>query len=346
MGGRPCSPVDQLVRWRLARFATGPPALHLGSAPSPQRLWAAADAEDAPLPQVVTTARPGPNGGGAVLDFAFPSRAAGSHRDAALVIGRLYRAPDPSAPCVVLLHGLGAQRPVFEERLARRELRRGRSALHVVLPGHGPRRLARLRSGDAFLCADPDATRRNLVQATVDAVDCVRWLRAGGVRHVGVLGFSLGGLVACLVATRTRLDRMVAVTPPADLAFTGTRVVVRRFRRNLGLDRVPARTAELQLRPVIPHFLVPRTAPADIGLVAATRDGVVGCRPVLELASSWGVGRTWVVPRGHMTAVAGFGRVGELLAFVQGVAVRPRWPLPLAPALGRGSSSVADAPLL
>ncbi|HVA21500.1 MAG TPA: CocE/NonD family hydrolase [Candidatus Micrarchaeia archaeon] len=341
MGARHRSLPDRLVRRRLASLAAGARPDHLGVPPAPGALWDAADIAGAPLPDVATTVRGrSPDGGAAVVDFSFASRGAGTHPGSRTVRGRLFRAADPLAPCVVLVHGLAADRPAFEERLARREWRWGRSALHLVLPAHGSRRLPGRRSGDAFLCADPAATRANLVQATLDAVDCVRWLREQGTRHVGMVGFSLGGLVACLAATRTRLERMVAVTPPADLAWTGTRLVVEGLRRSLGLDRVSPAVAEEQLRGVIPRFLTPCTRPEDIGLLAAGRDEVVGSGPVLELARAWGVGRTWLVPRGHLTALVGWGRAGELVAFAQGQAAPRRRPLPLAPA------SAADAPLL
>jgi dienelactone hydrolase len=189
--------------------------------------------------------------------------------------------------------------PTYEDWHAWRLLRRGAHAARVDLPFHMSRRVPGQRSGDGFFSTDLDHDRDVFRQAVEDAAAVVAWARREVTSRVAVLGFSLGGLVACLLAAVVPLDAVVAVTPPCDLAETMLERSPSRIRRQLGLvggsggpwgtDAAAARgVLDAALAPVTPRLLHPVTDPARIAVVCAEYDGIVGAGPVRQLATAWG----------------------------------------------------------
>jgi X-Pro dipeptidyl-peptidase-like protein len=315
--GRLSRTVDHAVRWRLGLIG-----MHSGPAPTETHagvdaFWAASRV----LAPAAVSARPVTqrrgSGGARMLEISAASAGPGDHAGNARVVGRVAVHPDPGAPVVLLLHGYAAPNPFYEDHHMRLLLRRGLSAARIDLPYHMHRRIAGRGAGAGFFGSDPAHTCLVLRQSTEDAAAVVAWLREELTPAVGVLGFSLGGLVGCLLAAHVGLESLVAVTPPCDLAELTLERSPARLRRALGVipggggpwggDAVAARAAlDLAMAPVIPRLLTPRTAGDRITLVAAEHDLIVGHAPVRELAAAWGT-ECWGYGHGHVTVMTARG---------------------------------------
>ena len=79
--------------------------------------------------------------------------------------------------------------------------RRGINVVVPVLPLHGPRASGRVR-GEDLMTIDLVDSMHGMAQATWDLRRVIRWLRESqGATNVGLIGYSLGALVAALVAS-------------------------------------------------------------------------------------------------------------------------------------------------
>jgi pimeloyl-ACP methyl ester carboxylesterase len=87
-----------------------------------------------------------------------------------------------------------------------------------VLPLHGPRASGRVR-GEDLMTIDLVDSMHGMAQATWDVRRVIRWLReTQGAESVGVIGYSLGALVAALVASlEDDLACVIAGIPVVDL---------------------------------------------------------------------------------------------------------------------------------
>jgi len=96
--------------------------------------------------------------------------------------------------------------------------RKGVNVVVPVLPLHGPRASGRAR-GEDFMTIDLVDSMHGITQATWDVRRVIRWLReTQGAETVGVIGYSLGGLVAALVAAlEDDLACVIAGIPVVDL---------------------------------------------------------------------------------------------------------------------------------
>jgi dienelactone hydrolase len=323
--GRLSLTVDHAIRWRLGFIPVTPAPPASPGAPfdgDVEPFWQASRVEaPAPVTAVAVPAR-GAVRGARVLDLIAPSAGPGEHPGSRQLIGRVAVHPRPGAPAVLLLHGYAALTPAYEEHHMRLLLRRGLSAARIDLPFHLRRRVPGRSAGSGFFGSDPAHTRAVLRQATEDAAAVVAWLRRELSPSVGVLGFSLGGLVACLLGARVDLESLVAVTPPCDLAELTLVRSPARLRRELGIvpggggpwdgDPAAARAAlGRALAPVTPRLLGLRTPGDRVTLVAARHDLIVGETPVRELAAAWG-SECWGYGHGHVTVMGARGLAARI----------------------------------
>jgi len=122
---------------------------------------------------------------------------------------------------VVCVHGFGmGQRASLDLRAFRAaELHRlGINVAVIVLPLHGPRASGRVR-GEDLMTIDMVDSMHGMAQATWDVRRLICWLREyEGAERVGVMGQSLGGLIASLVASLDPdLSCAIAGIPVVDL---------------------------------------------------------------------------------------------------------------------------------
>jgi pimeloyl-ACP methyl ester carboxylesterase len=159
-----------------------------------------------------------------------------------------------------------------------------------------------MKASTTILSADLPHTLLLLSQAVCDAADVLRWARTHGAGRVLLAGWSLGGLVAALVATQVPLDGALLVEPAADLAWEITHRGffpwrVRRHLRRAGLSQA---ALDAFLAPVIPANLRPQVPLAGLRLLAARYDLLVGYQPVLALWRAWGQPALNVQPTSHV----------------------------------------------
>lgn len=168
-----------------------------------------------------------------VVDLAWPSAcepwlAEVAERHLATVENRTARARLHSLPArskvargaVVAVHGYMGGVPLLDEPQwpIASLIRRGLDVAMPILPFHGPRGGAR-RGAPPFPSSDPRLTIEGFRQAASDVRALARFLRARGAPFVGVMGASLGGYTAALLATVTDdFDFVMPMIPLASLA--------------------------------------------------------------------------------------------------------------------------------
>jgi pimeloyl-ACP methyl ester carboxylesterase len=221
------------------------------------------------------------------------------------------------APFVLMLHGYAVPQTTYDRWFARQLRRHGAHTARLDLPYHLRRTLPGQRSGDGYFSLDPAHIRAVVRQSVEDAASIIAWARAEVSPNVIVVGVSLGGLIATLLAAQLELDRVIAVAPFCDPATTLSQRPPTPSLRHLGMigedtqswgpDRAGAgRFLQATLAPLVARNLTPRTPGDRITLVRAMQDLVVGPDPVTELAAAWQT-ELWTYPHGHMTVMSASG---------------------------------------
>jgi dienelactone hydrolase len=173
------------------------------------------------------------------------------------------------APFVLLLHGYAVPQTTYDRWLARQMRHRGAHTARLDLPYHLRRTLPGQRSGDGYFSLDPAHIRAVVRQSVEDAAAIIAWARAEVSPHVSVVGVSLGGLIATLLAAQLDLDRVIAVAPFCDPAATLSQRPPTPSLRHLGMigddpqswgpDRAAAgRFLESTLAPLVARNFRPR----------------------------------------------------------------------------------------
>lgn len=194
-------------------------------------------------------------------------------------------------PWLVCIHGYRMGLPWMDFGLFRPQWlhrRLGLNLLMPVLPLHGPRR-AGLRSGDGYMDGDFPNFLHAEAQAMHDIRSQIRWLRESQqATTVGVLGYSLGGYNAALLAClEDDLACVIAGIPMADIAATLWRHMPAAQLRYLDSHGLNAELAREALQPVSPLLLPPKTERRYI--FAGMADRLIPPQQVLELARHWQV---------------------------------------------------------
>jgi hypothetical protein len=205
------------------------------------------------------------------------------------------RHPGGPRPWMVCLHGIRMGSPrtdlaLFQPDYLYREL--GLNLLFPVLPIHGPRRVGPV-SGDRILAGDVMDTIHAGAQAMWDARRLVGWLRrAEAAPAVGVLGHSLGGYAAALLAgLEGGTDCVVVGNPavdPSHLFWRNALSLATRYLKTAGVteDRMDA-----ALRVVSPLAFTPFPARERRSIFAGVADRVT---PPVEARVLW---EHWERPR-------------------------------------------------
>lgn len=165
----------------------------------------------------------------------------------------------------------------------------GFNLIMPVLPLHGGRRLG-WRSGDGLFDGDVMRMLHAIVQGVHDLRCLLNWLRhERQAQNISVLGYSLGGLHAALLAClENDLDKLIAGIPlveiPLIMQLNSPRSLINDFD-DQGLDH---ENLERLLAPIRPLAMQPRLAPDRLGVLAAYADRLVPMEPVIRLAEHWG----------------------------------------------------------
>lgn len=189
----------------------------------------------------------------------------------------------------------------------------GMNVIMPILPLHGTRRITRL-SGGQFL----DGPMTNLLHAEVqtlwDLRRCLNWLRADkAAETVGVLGYSLGGYNAALLAAfEPELACVIAGIPLSDIGRAVWRHVPRVDLRYIEANGVSREWLGQLMAPVSPLQLPVRVPRERRYIFAATGDQLVPPEQPLALWQHWEEpGMHWY-NGSHMSVR----RQGDVAAFV------------------------------
>jgi hypothetical protein len=239
------------------------------------------------------------------------------HQNNRQVVGWVLRHPGPPRPWLVCIHGYRMGEAWLDFALFPPRWLHERLGLNVfmpVLPLHGPRRVG-LRSGDQYLDGNPLDLVYALTQSLWDLRRGLAWLRSQEERaRIGVLGYSLGGYNAALLAQYDeKLDFVVAGIPPSDLAAALWRHIPPAPREYFGAHGLDLERYRRLLAPVSPLARAPVLERDHLYLFAGTADRLVLPDQTLALSQHWQVPVQWyqgahltfrneTVVRGHIEA--------------------------------------------
>ena len=209
-------------------------------------------------------------------------------------------------PWLVCIHGYQMGTPLmdlgaFDPRLYHQKL--GLNMLLPVLPLHGDRRFGR-RSGHGFMGVQPLDTLYAEAQAMWDIRRLLSWVRAQEAPSIGVLGLSLGGYSAALLA---------CIEPGLACAIPG--IPATSFERLLFAHAHPAQAQEFLaagitpeilhdlFRPISPLVLEPKVAPEGRAIFGGVADRLVSPDQVRDLHEHWGQPRLEWYQGSHLSFV-------------------------------------------
>ena len=247
------------------------------------------------------------------IHFTFPSPRPCEFAENNTVHGRLYRRAKDwrKFPTIILLHGGGdflAQRYVFP-LLVPAIHRAGFNAATLVAPYHFQRHVRSIEAFDHLRVAEAFG------QGVAEIRALTGWLLDQGCPSVALFGFSLGGWLAGLAATRdSRLKATILALPGVRRDYRATRgecVLWTPMRKALekqkaareALDKTPM---NLTLRqPVIPK--------ENILLIQGRYDLLVEAEQTEELWQKWKQPEIWRLPHGHLSWMGVPGLTGRVL---------------------------------
>ncbi len=231
------------------------------------------------------------------------------------------RHPGEPRPWLVGLHGIRMGFPRRDLLLYRPEHLHhelGLNLLLPILPIHGPRKVGTV-SGDRILSGDVMDTVHAGAQAMWDVRRLISWLRSPeqSAPAVGVIGYSLGGYTAALLAgLRSGADCIISGNPAVDPSGLFWRNALSLTTRYLKTAGVTEEKMGALMRPVSPLALTPQIPWNRRAIFCGVADRVV---PPGEATSLW---RHWEQPRiqwyqgshrGFLRTAGGEGFVRETL---------------------------------
>ncbi|HEX6245607.1 MAG TPA: alpha/beta hydrolase family protein [Polyangiales bacterium] len=214
---------------------------------------------------------------------------------------RWYRHHGGGRPCAVILHGYMAGAFAMEERIwdVPKLFRMGLDVLITVLPFHGPRRSERRGFlPPAFPSNDPRFTIEGFRQVMFDHQAVFAYLRREGVGELGLMGTSLGGYAAALLAT---LEPALAFTV-LFIPLASTEDFARRHGRFIGTaEEQDSQYRALQTAQwvVSPFARPPKIASERVLVIAGGSDLVTGAHDAQRLAQHFSA-PTVTFPGGHL----------------------------------------------
>jgi hypothetical protein len=219
------------------------------------------------------------------------------HQNNRQAVAWVLRHPGPPRPWLVCIHGYRMGEAwldflLFPPRWLHERL--GVNLFMPVLPLHGPRRVG-IRSGDHYLDGNPLDLLSAQAQALWDLRRGLAWLRSQeDSARIGVLGYSLGGYNAALLAQYdARLDFVVAGIPPSDMAVALWRHIPPTHRDYFAAHGLDRERYQRLLTPVSPLARPPAIDRDRLYMFAGTADRLVLPDQTLALARHWQAPVQW-----------------------------------------------------
>jgi len=214
------------------------------------------------------------------------------------------RDPVRPRPWLICIHGFQMGWPLIDLTAFPPEYfhrRLGMNLLLPVLPLHGRRKVGR-RSGDGFIAGDALDTIHAEAQAMWDIRRLLAWVRGQEAPAVGVIGLSLGGYNAALLAS---LDADLACAIPGIPLTDFTRVIYRHappLHLSDAISKGLSQEAVRKLKRVIsPLDLEPRVPKERRAIFGAVADRLVPPDQVRDLWVHWDRPRIVWYQGGHLT---------------------------------------------
>jgi len=233
--------------------------------------------------------------GAALWSSYLPNRTCHAH---------VFRQPQSGRPWLLCIHGYRMGTPFLDLRLFAPHIYAKRLGFNLVMPTlplHGPRRIGR-KSGDQYLDGDPLDLLFAQTQALWDLRRTIAWIRAQEPEaRIGVLGYSLGGYNAALLATYEEgLDFVISGIPVADFASVLWQHVPPPLKAYFEAEQLTRERYARLLHLVSPLALPPKLPAERLHLFAGSADRVVPPGQPLKLAAHWGRQVHWF-PGAHLT---------------------------------------------
>jgi pimeloyl-ACP methyl ester carboxylesterase len=221
----------------------------------------------------------------------------------------------PARATVIALHGFGMGNPTVDAQvlMAPALFKSGLDVVLLTLPLHGARSPHDARvSGQLFASADVARLNEAIGQAVHDVAQLVAWVRQRNQARVGVLGLSLGGYVAALLASLLPdLDFVIPVVAPVCFGDLAHRFMsASAHYRGQGAALTRAELREL-FRVHSPLAHPPRVPRERLLIVAGRGDRIVPPEHAMWLHEHWGAPRIHWFAGSHLLPL---GRGGVLHA--------------------------------
>lgn len=212
---------------------------------------------------------------------------------------------DHAAPWLLCIHGYRMGTPaldfsLFDPQWLHEEL--GLNLLMPILPRHGPRRIGML-TGGGYIDGEVTDIVHAEAQAMHDIRSLLQWVRAEpGGDQIGVLGFSLGGYNAALLAClEAELDAVIAAIPLSDLPAALWRHLPMQQLRYLESIGLTMQRLQAALQVVSPLSLKPVVPKSRLTLLAAVADQIVPPEQAVWLRDHWGIPEVQWYQGSHMS---------------------------------------------
>lgn len=195
-------------------------------------------------------------------------------------------------PWLVCIHGLRNGSPhksddLFQPDFLHREL--GLNLLFPYLPLHGPRRSGYV-SGSCLLSGNAVDLVHAGAQAVWDIRRLLSWLRLPdqAAPNIGLLGHSLGGYTAALLASLdNRIDCVIAANPSVDPSHMFWRDGLSAATRYLKTYGASQKKMDRLSRPVSPLALEPKVPKEGRAIVASVADRIIPASEPDSLCRHW-----------------------------------------------------------
>lgn len=217
----------------------------------------------------------------------------------------LLRSRTPGRPWLVCVHGFAMGTPLVDLGAFRVGRMRAHHKVNVampVMPSHGARRPAGMRTGEGFVSSNPVDTIHGIAQAVWEVRSLIAWIREQDPgAPIGLHGISLGGLVSSLVAAlEPDLACVIATIPVADMSEISQRVSSPAHRRELVATGAGGPEAEAITKVISPLHL-PAALPRERCFIVAGRgDRMTSAEQATWLWEHWGRPEICWYPGGHI----------------------------------------------
>ena len=241
-----------------------------------------------------------------VRQFRFPSFIVTGDDRNDMVYGRFYKKRGgENLPVVILLHGWRMGNYSGFDRFRRLFMRKGWNSVLMDLPYHMNRTPTASFSGEYMFTSHAIRTMEALRQSVMDVRSVVNWLKAQGVKQVGIFGVSFGALITGILACVDEdIDFAILVAPPADFATIFRKSRLRDIFRKTNpsvKELIERYDDSLNAISLLRHK--PLLAPEKILIVEALYDQMVPTEVVEKLWRAWKMPNIRRYPHGHLSVV-------------------------------------------